>query len=68
MRLCSKVINLIRQHFAYELDERHGVRHVGIVKVEMWGSFQMSYSFAIIHRRPADDAMDFVAFSEEELR
>ena len=66
--LCGKVINLIRQHFAHEFNERHGVGHVGIVKVEMWGSFQMSYSFAIIHRRPADDAMDFVAFSEEELR
>ena len=55
MRLCGKVIDLSGLHFAYKLDERHGVAHIGIVEVEMWGTFQMCDAFAEIHRASADD-------------
>ena len=48
MRLCGKVIDLGGLHFAYEFDERHGVAHIGIVEVEMWGAFQMCDAFAEI--------------------
>ena len=68
MALSCKVVNFGWLHFTNELDERHGVGHVGIVEVEMGCAFKMSDTFAEIHRRPTDDAMDFVTFSKEEFR
>ena len=64
MALSCKVINFGGLHLAHELDERHGVGHVGIVEVEIRNAFEMGDTFAEIHRRPTDDAMDFVTFSK----
>ena len=67
MALRSEVINFIRTHFGNDLVETEGVAKVSIMEVEMRLAFEMGNTFAEIHRRTTDDAMDIIALFEEEF-
>lgn len=67
MALRSEIINFIRTHFGNDLVEAEGVAKVSIMKMEMRLAFEMGNTFAEIHRRTTDDAMDIIALFEEEF-
>ena len=62
MALCCKVVNLGRTDFAHHLKDGHGVAQVAIVEVEVFVSLKMGYTFAVVNRRTADDAVHFITF------
>ena len=59
--LGSKVIDFGRLDLAHNFHEAHGVAHVGVVQMEVRLSLEVGNTFAVVHRRTADDAVDFVA-------
>lgn len=66
--LGCKVIDFGRLDLAHNFHEAHGVAHVGVVQMEVRHAFEVRDAFAEVHRGAADDAVDFVALSEEEFR
>ena len=62
MALSSQIVYLCGLYLTYQLDQRHRVAHVGIVKVEVRCAFEMCDALTVIYGTAADDAMDFVAF------
>lgn len=67
MALSGQVINFGRLNLAHHLHETHGVAHVGIVQMEIRGSLEVSYTFTVVYRGAADNAVDFVTFRKEEF-
>ena len=49
MRLGCKVVNLGGLYLTHEFDKRHGVTHIGIVEVEVGGTFEVGNTFAIVY-------------------
>ena len=68
MTLRREVENFVRTDFADNLDEAHGVAHVGIMQVETGLTFQVRDALAEVHRTASDNAMHVVALLEQELR
>ena len=68
MALGREVIDFSRLDLAHDLHEAHGVAHVGVVQVEIRLAFKVCNAFAVVHRRAADDTVDFIALGEEEFR
>ena len=65
--LRREVVDFVRAHLADDLDEAHGVAHVGVMQVESGLALQVRDPFAEIHRTAADDAVHVVTFFQEEL-
>ena len=68
MALGREVIDFGRLDLAHDLHEAHGVAHVGVVQVEIRLAFKVCNAFAVVHRRAADDTVNFIALGEEEFR
>ena len=65
--LRREVVDLVRADLTDNLDEAHGVAHVGIMQMEMGLAFQVRDALAEVHRAAADDAVHVVPFLEQEL-
>ena len=68
MALGREVIDFSRLDLAHNLHEAHGVAHVGVVQVEIRPAFEVGDAFTVVHRRAANDAVDFIALGEEKFR
>ena len=67
MTLSSKVIHLSRLHLVHHLDDTHRVAEIGIVKVEVGATFQMSDALTIINGRTTDSSMHVITFLQQQL-
>ena len=68
MALGREVIDFSRLDLAHNFHEAHGVAHVGVVQVEIRPAFEVGDAFTVVHRRTANDAVDFIALGEEKFR
>ena len=62
MALGSQIIYLIRLYLIHHLYQAHGVTHVTIVQMEVWLTFEMSYTLTKIYRRTTDDSVYIISF------
>ena len=67
MALGGEVVDLRGAHVGDDADNGHGVAEVGVVKVEMGAALEVGDALAVIDGGAADDAVDVVAFVEEEF-
>ena len=67
MALSRKVVYLGWLHLVHHLNHTHRVAQVGIVKMEMRTSLQMSDALTEIHRRATDCAVHIITFFQQEL-
>ena len=67
MALGGKVVDLRGAHVGDDADDGHGVAEVGVVEVEMGAALEVGDALAVIDGGAADDAMDVIAFVEEEF-
>jgi len=65
--LGGEVVNLRGAHVGDDADDGHGVAEVGVVEVEVGAALEVGDALAVIDGGAADDAMDVVAFVEEEF-
>ena len=65
--LGGEVVDLRGAHVGDDADNGHGVAEVGIVEVEVGAALEVSDALAVIDGGSADDAMDVIAFVEEEF-
>ena len=65
--LSSEVVDFAWTNLADNAKDAHRVTQVGIVEVEVWGSFKMCDTLAIVDRRTTDCAVDFVSFFQKEF-
>ena len=49
MTLGGEVVDLRRQHLTNEFDQRHGVRHIGIMQVEVRAAFEVSDALTVVN-------------------
>ena len=68
MALGREVIDFSRLDLAHNFHEAHGVAHVGVVQMEIGPAFEVCNALAKIHRRAADDAVDFIALGQQKFR
>ncbi len=68
MALGRKIIYLVGTDGTYDLQQAHGVGHVGIMKMKMGMPLKMGDSFTIVRRAAANDAVYVISFIQEELR
>jgi len=71
--LRSKIINFIRLHLLDDSNQIARIRHIAIMQDKtatflVWVSIQMVYAVCIEQRGSALDAMDLIAFIEQQLR
>ena len=67
MALGGKVVDLRGAHVGDDADDGHGVAEVGVVEVEVGAALEVGDALAVIDGGAADDAMDVIAFVEEEF-
>ena len=67
MALGREVVDFGRLHLPHHLHEAHGVAHVGIVQVEIRLAFEVGDAFTEIHRRAADNTVDFIALGQQKF-
>ncbi len=73
MALGAQIVDLVRLQLVEEFHKRHGISEISVVK-EKPGLVKMRVSIDVVDapgiegRGAADDAMDFVAFAEKQLR
>ena len=67
MALGRKIVNLVGADLVDDLDDGHGIAHVGIVEVEMGRALEVGDPFAEIDAAAADDAVDLISFLQQEL-
>ena len=65
--LGGEVVDLRGAHVGDDADNGHGVAEVGIVEVEVGAALKVGDALAVIDGGAADDAVDVVAFVEEEF-
>ena len=65
--LGGEVVNLRGAHVGDDADDGHGVAEVGVVEVEVGAALEVGDALAVIDGGAADDAVDVVAFVEEEF-
>ena len=65
--LGGEVVDLRGAHVGDDADNGHGVAEVGIVEVEVGAALEVGDALAVIDGGAADDAVDVVAFVEEEF-
>ena len=65
--LGGEVVDLRGAHVGDDADDGHGVAEVGIVEVEVGAALEVGDALAVIDGGAADDAMDVIAFVEEEF-
>ena len=65
--LGGQVVDLVRPDGLDDFDKAHAVAHVPVVEMEMGMTLQRGDPLAEIHRGAADDAVDLIAFPEQEL-
>ena len=67
MALGGEVVDLVGPHGADDGEDAHGVAQIAVVQVEVRVTLQMGDALAVIDGGAADDAVDVVAFVEEEF-
>ena len=65
--LGGEVVDLRGAHVGDDADNGHGVAEVGVVEVEVGAALEVGDALAVIDGGAADDAMDVIAFVEEEF-
>ena len=65
--LGGEVVNLRGAHVGDDADNGHGVAEVGVVEVEVGTALEVGDALAVIDGGAADDAVDVIAFVEEEF-
>ena len=65
--LGSEVVDLRGAHVGDDADDGHGVAEVGVVEVEVGAALEVGDALAVIDGGAADDAVDVIAFVEEEF-
>ena len=65
--LGGEVVDLRGAHVGDDADDGHGVAEVGVVEVEVGAALEVGDALAVIDGGAADDAVDVVAFVEEEF-
>ena len=65
--LGGEVVDLRGAHVGDDADDGHGVAEVGVVEVEVGTPLEVGDALAVIDGGSADDAVDVVAFVEEEF-
>ena len=60
MALRSQIIDFGGLHLANQLDQRHGIAHIGIMKVEMGRALEVGYTLAVINRGTTDNAVHLI--------
>ena len=65
--LGGEVVDLRGAHVGDDADDGHGVAEVGIVEVEVGAALEVGDALAVIDGGAADDAVDVIAFVEEEF-
>ena len=66
--LGGEVVNFIGADLADDREDAHRIAEVAVMQVEVGVAFQMGDALSVIDRRTADDAVDIVAFFQQELR
>ena len=65
--LGGEVVDLRGAHVGDDADDGHGVAEVGVVEVEVGAALEVGDALAVIDGGAADDAVDVIAFVEEEF-
>ena len=65
--LGGEVVDLRGAHVSDDADDGHGVAEVGVVEVEVGAALEVGDALAVIDGGAADDAVDVIAFVEEEF-
>jgi len=66
--LGGEVVDFVRANLVEDLDDRHRVAEVGVVKVEVPVAFEVGYTFPEVNGGTTDGAMYVVTFIKEKLR
>ena len=65
--LGGEVVDLRGAHVGDDADDGHGVAEVSVVEVEVGAALEVGDALAVIDGGAADDAVDVIAFVEEEF-
>ena len=66
--LGGEVVNFIGADLADDREDAHRIAEVAVMQVKVGVALQMGDTLAVIDGRTADDAVDIVAFFQQELR